>query len=88
MPHKGTGIPFPLSLSVISILASGLKLKKECAILEDKEFYENLDGILKNTVYLSQTIEDFRNYFDESLEKSSFHLKNTITQCISMFASF
>lgn len=72
-------------LSVISILASGLKLKKECAILEDKEFYENLDGILKNTVYLSQTIEDFRNYFDESLEKSSFNLKNTITQCISMF---
>lgn len=72
-------------LSVISILASGLKLKKECDILEDKEFYENLDGILKNTLYLSQTIEDFRSYFDESLEKSSFNLKNTIKQCISMF---
>jgi len=72
-------------LSVISILASGLKLKKECAILEDKEFYDNLDGILKNTVYLSQTIEDFRSYFDERLEKSNFNLKNTLNQCISMF---
>jgi signal transduction histidine kinase len=72
-------------LSVISILASGLKLKKQCAILEDKEFYDNLDGILKNTVYLSQTIEDFRSYFDESLEKSNFNLKNIISQCIAMF---
>ncbi len=72
-------------LSVISMSASGLKLKKQCGILDDKEFYDNLDGILKNTVYLSQTIEDFRNYFDESLEKSNFNLKNTLTHCISMF---
>jgi len=72
-------------LSVISILASGLKLKKECDILEDKEFYENLDGILKNTNYLSQTIEDFRNYFDESLEKKNFNLKNLISQSTLIF---
>ena len=72
-------------LSVISMSASGLKLKKQCGILEDKEFYDNLDGILRNTVYLSQTIEDFRNYFDESLEKTNFNLKNTLTHCIDMF---
>ena len=72
-------------LSVISMSASGLRLKKQCGILDDKEFYDNLDGILKNTVYLSQTIEDFRNYFDESLEKSNFNLKNTLTHCIAMF---
>jgi signal transduction histidine kinase len=72
-------------LSVISVLASGLKLKKEFNILEDKEFFENLEGILSNTNYLSNTIEDFRNYFNESIEKKSFNLKDTVHQCISMF---
>lgn len=72
-------------LSVISVLASGLKLKKEFNILEDKEFFENLEGILSNTSYLSNTIEDFRNYFNESLEKRVFNLKDTVQQCIAMF---
>jgi len=72
-------------LSVISVLASGLKLKKEVNILEDKEFFESLDGILHNTTYLSNTIEDFRNYFNESLEKRAFNLKDTILQCTAMF---
>jgi signal transduction histidine kinase len=72
-------------LSVISILASGLKLKKKCDILDDKEFFDNLDGIVNNTVYLSNTIEDFRNYFNETQEKKNFNLKNTIEQCVLMF---
>lgn len=72
-------------LGVISILASGLKLKKECNILDDTEFYYSLDGIVKNTTYLSDTIEDFRNYFNDSLEKKNFNLKNTINQSILMF---
>lgn len=72
-------------LSIISVLASGLKLKKECNILEDKELYENLDGIIENTNYLSNTIEDFRNYFDESSQKKVFNLKDMIEQSISMF---
>lgn len=72
-------------LSIISVLASGLKLKKECDILEDKEFYQNLDGIIDNTNYLSKTIDDFKNYFDESSEKKVFDLKKMIEQSISMF---
>lgn len=72
-------------LSIISVLASGLKLKKECNILEDKELYENLNGIIENTNYLSNTIEDFRNYFDESSQKKVFNLKDMMEQSISMF---
>ncbi len=72
-------------LSIISVLASGLKLKKECNILEDKELIENLNAILKNTNYLSNTIEDFRNYFEGNLEKKKFNLKDIVNQCILMF---
>ena len=72
-------------LSVISVLASGLKLKKKCNILEDKELFESLEGIIKNTNNLSNTIEDFRNYFNETVEKKNFNLKKTIEQCILMF---
>ena len=72
-------------LSIISVLASGLKLKKECNILEDKELIENLNAILKNTNYLSNTIEHFRNYFEGNLEKKKFNLKDIVNQCILMF---
>lgn len=72
-------------LSVISVLASGLKLKKECNILDDKEFFENLEAIVNNTNNLSCTIEDFRNYFDESQEKKIFNLKILVEQISSIF---
>jgi signal transduction histidine kinase len=72
-------------LSIISVLASGLKLKKECNILDDKEFFENLEAIVNNTNNLSCTIEDFRNYFDESQEKKIFNLKILVEQISSIF---
>ena len=50
-------------LSVISTLATGFKTKKRVWILEDNELITNLDGINNNTQYLSNTIDDFRNFF-------------------------
>ena len=50
-------------LSVISTAATGTKVKKEYGLLTDEEFYKNMDIINDTTQYLSQTIEDFRNFF-------------------------
>jgi signal transduction histidine kinase len=49
-------------LSVISTSASGIKVQKEYGILEDSFLFEACDAIDKNTQYLSQTIDDFRNF--------------------------
>ena len=50
-------------LSVISTTATGSRLKKELGILNDEEFYKNMDSINEMTQYLSKTIDDFRNFF-------------------------
>ncbi|QKF65786.1 BvgS-like domain-containing signal transduction sensor histidine kinase (NMT1 domain) [Arcobacter venerupis] len=59
-------------LSTISVAASGMEIKKEFSTLSDEEFYEAINHIKKSTLYLSNTIDDFRSFF--SKEKN---LKNT-----------
>lgn len=50
-------------LSTISTAASGVKIQKEMGILNDKEFDNTMDTIVDTTQYLSQTINDFQNFF-------------------------
>lgn len=50
-------------LSVISTLTSGMKLKKDLNILSDNEFKKSCDKIIFNTTKLSNTIENFTNFF-------------------------
>ena len=65
-------------LSVITSSATGLKLKKEFGILNDEDFGEFADGILKSTNYLSETIEDFSNYFKNSKNKEYFFISEIL----------
>ena len=53
-------------LSVISTASTGIKLKKEMNLLSDDDLIETMDNINTSTQYLSQTIEDFRNFFSPS----------------------
>ncbi len=50
-------------LSNILTVTSGMKLKKELGILEDKELNESFDQVANTIKYLSGTIDDFRNFF-------------------------
>ncbi len=59
-------------LSVISTLSSGMKLKKELNVLSDAEFIKSCDYINLNTQKLSNTIENFTNFFTkEDINKVS-----------------
>ena len=72
-------------LSIISTTATGSRMKKEYGLLEDEEFYKNMDSINDTTQYLSQTIEDFRNFFlaDTSTE-IEINIENTIEKVLSL----
>lgn len=63
-------------LSVISTVATGMKIKKEYGILEDKEFNNGCEHINENAQYLSQTIDDFRNFISGESKHAKFDLKN------------
>ncbi|AXH11168.1 cache domain-containing protein [Halarcobacter bivalviorum] len=51
-------------LSTISTASTGIKLQKDMDILKDEDLIHAMDNINKSAQYLSQTIEDFRNFFN------------------------
>ncbi len=74
-------------LSVISTVATGAKLKKELDILSDEEFYEILDIINNSSQHLSNTIDDFRNFFSSDKEMSSFDITVPIEKVLYLLKS-
>jgi signal transduction histidine kinase len=71
-------------LSSISILSSGIKFKKEFSLLKDEEFYKSMDDINNATKYLSQTIEDFSDFFNPNKKAVFFNLNKTINKALNL----
>ena len=71
-------------LSVITTVASSLKLKKEYDILSDEEYVQDLNHIVDTANYLSNTIDDFRYYFSPNKDKNLFNTKGLISRCINI----
>jgi PAS domain S-box-containing protein len=66
-------------LSSITIGASGIKYKKELDILKlDEQFDKEMDNIIAGAEYLSQTIEDFRNFTKVDTSRKLFDINETI----------
>ncbi|MFK2823880.1 sensor histidine kinase [Malaciobacter sp. WC5094] len=65
-------------LSVISTLASSMKIEKQLNILEDKRLIQNLDTIVDYTQDLSKVIENFTLFTDDSHDLIYFN----VTKCM------
>ena len=74
-------------LSVISTASSGIIMQKEFGNLTDKEEIESLSIITNSAQHLSQTIDDFRDFFKEHKEKRMFNLKDIYRKTISLLDS-
>ncbi|CAM3802977.1 ATP-binding protein [Arcobacter cloacae] len=74
-------------LSIISTIASGMKIKKELNILEDEEFKESCESIISSTKKLSNTIENFTNFFNKDENISSFSFVEALEETINFFDS-
>lgn len=72
-------------LSVISSLASGMKMEKKFDILDENKLETNLNIILDKTNYLSSVLDDFDNYVkDEENDINPFCVKKAIEQTLSI----
>ena len=71
-------------LSLISTISSGLKLQKELDSLNEKELTKSLDQITQTTIYLSNTIDDFRNFYKSNKKEKKFSLKGIIEKTIKL----
>ncbi len=71
-------------LSVISTGASSIKIQNELGILKDDALNENLNSMVKSTKYLSQTIDDFRNFLKGDKEKINFCLRENVNKNLEL----
>jgi signal transduction histidine kinase len=71
-------------LSTITTIASGIKMQYEYNIVEKEEAIKSMDSISTTAKYLSQTIDDFRNYFNPKKEAIDFNLKNSLEKICSL----
>jgi len=62
-------------LNAISVAASGMQMQKEIGKLNDTKFEHFTQSILKHTDYLSNVIEDFRNFYKPNKDKEYFNME-------------
>ena len=74
-------------LSLISTAATGAKIKKDFGTLSDNDFYETMDMINNSTQHLSTTIDDFRNFFNNDKNASTFNINKPIEKVLSLINS-
>lgn len=63
-------------LSIISTAASGIRMQKELGILDENIFNSSLDSVLESTMYLSNTLDTFRDYFKTNDLKEEFFFQD------------
>ena len=71
-------------LSTISTAASGITVNKEYDNLSDEKLSEYTDVIIENTQYLSNTIDNFKNYFNTQNEVTTFNLKDSTNKVLDL----
>ena len=71
-------------LSVISTAATGMQIQKEFDLLEDEEFDKACNAINENVQYLSQTIDDFKNFIKNDSIKKYFSLTHSVEKFLSL----
>ncbi|MDC0933859.1 PAS domain-containing protein, partial [Arcobacteraceae bacterium] len=71
-------------LSVISTAATGMQLQKQFHLLKDEEFNKTCESINANVQYLSQTIDDFKNYIQKDSIQTYFKLSKSIKKFVSL----
>jgi len=75
-------------LSMISSVASGVKLKKDFGELTNEYIDDSVDSIVDTTKYLSQTIDDFRDFIKGTHNKKVFNLFDNLSYSLRLLDGF
>lgn len=74
-------------LSLISTSASGIKINKEYGTLSDELLDEAVDNIMNGTKFLSNTIDDFRDFYKVDKTKERFNIKEVLDKTLKLTSS-
>ncbi|WP_321470876.1 HAMP domain-containing sensor histidine kinase [Halarcobacter sp.] len=71
-------------LNAITVQLSSLKLKNELNIMEENDISDTADSVMKYAKYLSNTIDDFRNFMKSNPGKENFSVKETFQKAVDI----
>jgi len=72
-------------LNVISVSASTISIQDELGVLTKDKLHDSMEHIVRNTQYLSQTIDNFRNFFTPNKPKEIQQLSKIFEMIDSIF---
>ena len=71
-------------LSTISMATTGIEIRKEMGTLNDNDFSDSINHIKHSTQFLSETIDSFRNFFNQEKEQKTINIKTTIEKTLEL----
>ena len=74
-------------LSMISLTATSLKFRKEFDEVSDKDLNESLDSINNTAQFLSNTIDDFKNFLVQGGVKTNFDISTTLEKSLGLIGA-
>ncbi|MGA1933109.1 sensor histidine kinase [Arcobacter sp. YIC-464] len=74
-------------LNQISTISSGIKMQNELNYLNLQDINAQMDKITKSTRYLSETIDDFKNFFSPHKQITTFDVRETINRTLKLLES-
>ena len=74
-------------LSVISAAASGVKVQISFDMLKPEEVTESMNHITHSVEHLSQTIDDFRDFFKQDKQQNQFLINNIFEKTFKLIKS-
>jgi len=71
-------------LSTISMIAGCVESDMDMKEINKKRTASNASQIIKNTLHLSKTIDDFRNFYQVNKKNDAFNVSNSIKSCLNI----
>ena len=74
-------------LSLISIISSSIKMKKELGIFKEDELISSMNEINLATQHLSETVDDFRNFFSPNKKTKEIYISEIFKKTSVLLSS-
>ncbi len=74
-------------LSTITTASTGILLEKEFGLLKDETLKDSLNKINNSAQYLSNTIDDFRNFFNPEKIKNHFLISTILKKTLDLLSA-
>ncbi|MBP1609767.1 MAG: sensor histidine kinase, partial [Acidobacteria bacterium] len=74
-------------LNVVSMIIQSVQLKYESGTLTTEEMNSDVQGVMETILQMSQTIDDFRNFFQPNKVKRRFLISEAVNRAISLVSA-